>query len=124
MMNNLKHILILAPPLTSLLDVTGLLEVFAKAASFLDFTNQASESYQLHVVSTEAAKIVNTSAGLPIVCEGNLKSVNYEIDTLLVAGMPNVPENMVNKGTLKWLETHSPSIRRVGVSLYRRIHFS
>jgi len=110
----MKHIVIVAPPYTSLLDVSGPLEVFAKASSLLAFTNQAPESYRLHVVSAEGGKIVNTSTGLPVVCEGNLKSVNYEIDTLLVAGMPDVPVNMVSKGTLQWLKTHSPFIRRVG----------
>ncbi|MEN6453836.1 MAG: GlxA family transcriptional regulator [Prolixibacteraceae bacterium] len=109
-----KHVVIVAPPYTSLLDVSGPLEVFAKAASLLAFTNQAAESYQLHVVSSEGSKVVNTSTGLPIVCEGNLKSADYEIDTLLIAGMPNAPDNMVSQATLKWLKTYSPMIRRVG----------
>lgn len=109
-----KHIVLVAPPYTSLLDVAGPLDVFAKAASLLDFTNQVPESYQLHVVSAEGGKVVTTSTGLPLICEGNLKSVSYKIDTLLVAGMPNVPENMLSKATLRWLKTHAPLIRRVG----------
>ncbi|MEL7587497.1 MAG: GlxA family transcriptional regulator [Prolixibacteraceae bacterium] len=109
-----KHVVIVAPQYTSLLDVTGPLEVFAKAASLLAFTNQAPESYRLHVVSAEGGRVVNTSTGLPIVCEGNIKSVNYEIDTLLVAGMPDVPENMVSKVTLHWLKNQASTVRRMG----------
>lgn len=109
-----KHIVIVAPSFTSLLDVAGPLEVFAKAASLLDFTSQAAESYQLHVIAAEGGKVVNTSTGLPIVCEGNLKSIDYPIDTLLIAGMPGAPEEMVSKATLQWLRKHEPKIRRVG----------
>lgn len=109
-----KHIVIVAPSFTSLLDVAGPLEVFAKAASLLDFTSQAAESYQLHVVAAEGGKVVSTSTGLPIVCEGNLKSIDYPIDTLLIAGMPGAPEEMVSKPTLQWLRKHEPNIRRVG----------
>jgi transcriptional regulator GlxA family with amidase domain len=101
-MNKTKHIVIIAPPLTAILDVAGPLEVFAKAADYIDnyIQKTAGTSYAMHVVSTQSAKIVNTSSGLPIVCEGSIKSINYEVDTILVAGIPNAPENMVNKETL------------------------
>jgi transcriptional regulator GlxA family with amidase domain len=112
-MNSTKHIVIVAPPLTSLLDVTGPLEVFAKATDLISLIGKDTQSYTLHVVSTQEAKVLNTST-VPIVCEGNLRSINYDVDTLLVTGIPNAPDNMVDKSSLQWLRDHVSSIRRFG----------
>jgi transcriptional regulator GlxA family with amidase domain len=113
-MDKTKHIVIVAPPETSLLDVAGPLEVFSKASSLPSLMQKDPLSYTTHVVSTQPGKIVYTSTGLPIVCEGNIKSIDYEIDTLLVAGIPNAPENMVDKWTLRWLQVQASTIRRLG----------
>jgi len=104
----------MAPPGTSILDVAGPLDVFIKAADYIRASTKGDKSYTVHVVSTENIKIVNTSACLPIVTEGNINSIDYEIDTLLVTGIPGAPENMVNKATLRWLKDHWQHIRRVG----------
>lgn len=114
-MDNTKHIVIIAPPNTSILDIAGPLEVFTKAADYINtYIQNTAESYTVHVISTQSSKTVITASGLPIVCEGNIKSINYEIDTVLVSGIPNAPENMVNKETLNWLREHRNTIRRVG----------
>lgn len=114
-MDKTRHIVIIAPPNTSILDVTGPLEVFTKAADYIKtYIPAIAESYTLHVVSTLPSKIVKTSSGLPIVCEGSIKSINYEVDTVLVTGIPNAPENMVSQETLNWLREHSHTVRRVG----------
>src|SRR5512145_2045242 len=114
-MDKTKHIVIIAPPNTSILDVTGPLEVFTKAADYMKtYLQNKAGSYTTHVLSTLPSKVVTTSSGLPIVCEGGIKSISYEIDTILVTGIPNAPENMVSKKILGWLSEHSKSIRRVG----------
>ncbi len=64
-------------------------------------------------MSVNSSKLVNTSSGLPIVSEGSIESITYEVDTILVAGIPNAPENMVPKEMLSWLREHSGTIRRV-----------
>ena len=113
-MNNTKHIIIIAPPNTSILDIAGPLEVFSKATDYINtYVSKTAEAYTLHVISTQSSKIVKTASGLPIICEGNIKSINYEVDTVLVSGIPNAPENMVDKETLNWLKAHL-NIRRVG----------
>jgi transcriptional regulator GlxA family with amidase domain len=110
-----KHIVILAPPNTSILDVAGPIEVFSKAADYIDrYFHNSAGSYTVHVLSTQSSKIVNTSSGLPIVSEGGIKSIGYKVDTVLVAGIPNAPVNMVGKEILNWLRENSNSIRRVG----------
>jgi transcriptional regulator GlxA family with amidase domain len=114
-MERTRHIVIIAPPKTSVLDVTGPLEVFSKAADYINlYCQHITGSYIVHVLSTQSSKVVHTSSGLPIVCEGTVRSINYKVDTVLVAGIPNAPENMVGKETLNWLKENSGSIRRVG----------
>jgi transcriptional regulator GlxA family with amidase domain len=114
-MATIKHIVLIAPPYTSVLDVAGPAEVFAKAAGYLDnYVQNEPGSYKLHVISTDSSDIVPTSSSLPIVCEGNPDSIDYEVDTILVSGIPNAPENMVNKKTLDWLKAQAGTCRRIG----------
>lgn len=112
-MERTKHIVIIAPPNTSILDVAGPLEVFSKTADYInEYIPNITESYTLHVISTQPSKIVTTSSGLPIVTEGDVKTINYEVDTVLVSG--NAPGNMIGKATLNWLRENAGKIRRVG----------
>ncbi len=112
-MDMTKHIVIIAPPNTSILDIAGPLEVFSKAADYINtYIQNIDETYTLHVLSITSSKIVRTSSGLPIVCEGTVKSIDYEVDTVLVAG--NASEDMVYPETLNWLSEHANTIRRVG----------
>jgi transcriptional regulator GlxA family with amidase domain len=114
-MEQTKHIVIVAPPNTSILDVAGPLEVFSKAADYINtYIQNIPGSYTTHVISTQSSKIVYTSAGLPIVCEGGIKTIDYEVDTVLVSGIPNAPTNMVSKDILNWLREQSKTIRRMG----------
>ncbi|GET23245.1 GlxA family transcriptional regulator [Prolixibacter denitrificans] len=127
-----KHIVILASPNTSLLDVTGPMEVFAKAKQYLpEFTDQPPFVYQLHVVTNTRELQVTTSTGLPIGCESTLFDISYPIDTLLIAGYttglqlldqrieadelpPHISDVSPGKETVHWLRTHWKNIRRIG----------
>lgn len=115
-----RHIVLLAPPDTALLDVAGPCEVFSRAAMYINsHPEKFSGTYNIHVISTVKAKVINTSAGLPIVCEGNLKSINYEIDTLLVTGTPGISGNITDRArihheAIQWLRDHHQEIKRVG----------
>lgn len=114
-MENSKHIVIIAPPATSLLDVAGPVEVFSKTIDFIKlYLPHITESYTIHVLSTQASKVVTTSSGLPIVCEGGIKSINYPVDTVLVSGIPNAPDDMVPKEVLNWLKNNINKVRRIG----------
>ncbi len=114
-MDKTRHIVIIAPPNASILDVAGPMEVFSKANDYMNtYMQNMAETYTLHVISTESSKIVQTSSGLPIVSEGNIESINYKVDTVLVSGIPNAPGNMVDTATLNWLRKHANIIRRVG----------
>lgn len=114
-MEKTKHIVLIAPPNTSILDIAGPLEVFSKANDYIhDYIPNIEKPYALHVITTQTSKIVNTSSGLPIISEGTLKSINYEVDTVLVAGNHNAPKNRIYQETLNWLSEQSTTIRRVG----------
>ena len=113
-MEKTKHIVIIAPPMTSILDVAGPLEVFAKTIDYIqNYIPIIKESYTTHILSVDSSTIVNTSSGLPIVCEGGIESINYEVDTVLVAGKGS-SENKVLQNVLDWLKANAPNIRRIG----------
>jgi len=112
-MEKTKHIVIIAPPMTSILDVAGPIEVFAKATAYIkENIPNCKESYKMHVLSVNSSTIVNSSSGLPFICEGGIESINYEIDTVLIAG--NAPENMDLQNIFDWLKNNVDHIRRVG----------
>ena len=100
--------------MTSILDVAGPLEVFAKTVDYIqNYIPVIKESYTTHILSVDSSTIVNTSSGLPIVCEGGIESINYEVDTVLVAGKGS-SENKVLQNVLDWLKANAPNIRRIG----------
>ncbi|MEH6305971.1 GlxA family transcriptional regulator [Olivibacter sp. CPCC 100613] len=113
-MNKAKHIVIIVPPMTSILDVAGPLEVFTKAADYVRKQKSITKkAYVTHVLSTGSSNIVNTSAGLPIVCEGGIDSIHYEIDTVLVAGKGDA-DNSITEKLSSWLKENRYKIRRIG----------
>jgi transcriptional regulator GlxA family with amidase domain len=112
-MNKDKHIVLVAPPGATLLDIAGPLDVFVKASDRI--INEGKEDngiYIVHVVTTVPSKTIITSRTLPIVCEGSVNAINYEVDTLLVTG--NAGEKMISKPAMEWLQEHWQGIRRVG----------
>jgi transcriptional regulator GlxA family with amidase domain len=113
-MDKTKHIVILAPPMTSILDVAGPLEVFAKTIDYIkENVPSVRQSYTTHILSIDSSTVVPTSSGLPIVCEGGLQSIEYDIDTFLIAGKGS-PEEKVLQILLSWLKDNVNKVRRVG----------
>ena len=111
----IKHVVIVAPPYTSILDVAGPLDVFVKAANYIEESlDRITETYRVHVVSTDDSKLIYTANGLQLVSEGSFKEINYPIDTLLISGLPNSPEKMISKEALNWIKDNWQKIRRVG----------
>ncbi len=112
-MKNTKHIVIIAPPKTSIMDVAGPLDVFAKTMEYLHENSLVNtNTYTTHVLSIDSANIVHTSSGLPIVCEGDLESVDYVIDTILIAGR-GYPEEKTFRRLVSWLKVCEVQTRRI-----------
>lgn len=101
--NSTKHIVILVPPDTSILDVAGPLEVFSKTSDFLNgLDGNSVRYYSTHLISMDDNLILPSSSGMPIVCESTLKDINYPIDIVLVAGRGSY-RNGAPQGILDWL---------------------
>lgn len=110
-----KHIVIIVPPMTSILDIAGPLDVFTKTIDYIrDYVAADQVSYTMHVVSVSQTKTVQTSSGLPVVCEGDLSSVNYDVDTVLIAGKgAPEPDSVELQPLVNWLRLNAGKIRRI-----------
>lgn len=89
-----KHIAFLVIPNATLLDITGPYEAFSLAIQCLKSYHKDT-TYVLHTLSLDKNRIVKTSSGLCLQCEGSIKSLNYPIDTLFIPGIPESLEDMV-----------------------------
>jgi transcriptional regulator GlxA family with amidase domain len=112
-MSETKHIVILVPANVSILDVAGPLDVFAKAKEYIrENYPSIKESYTTHVLSFDSVRQVNTSSGLPIITEGGIETISYDVDTVLVAGnatLKVIPQNLID-----WLKEKADKVHRMG----------
>ncbi len=112
-MEKTKHIVLIAPPNTSIMDVAGPLDVFAKTMEYLkENMSYQRYNYTIHVLSIDDSKTVYTSSGLPIVCEGGLASVNYLVDTVIIAGR-GILDEAIRSDLIHWLVINQDRIRRI-----------
>jgi transcriptional regulator GlxA family with amidase domain len=111
----IKHIVIIVPPMTSILDIAGPLEVFAKTIDYVrDYSPHADMSYKTHVLSVGSENMVITSSGLAVMCEGGLETVDYAIDTVIVAGKGNPDaSDPALYPLVNWLKDNAPGVRRI-----------
>lgn len=113
-MENIKHIVMLVLPHSTLLNMAAPLEVFTRA--IIESSNLATKAkfrYQTHVVTVGKEKQIQTSSGLPIVAEGNFEEIDYPIDTLIVSGLSNEVDYNVDPCVLNWLFEQSKQVRRI-----------
>jgi transcriptional regulator GlxA family with amidase domain len=104
-----KTVAILALPGVQLLDVSGPLDVFAEAN-----VQSGAGFYQLVVAAAEPGPI-RSSSGVRLAPDWVLGiDAEVEIDTLLVAGCPNAPEQPADAQVLDWLRRRAPMARRFG----------
>src|SRR4029450_5432270 len=81
-----RHIVFLAFPDVQVLDVTGPLEVFGRAARLLVERGLRRDlAYTVEIVAATAGPI-ETSSGIKIVADRPFRDVRTHVDTLLVAG--------------------------------------
>ena len=93
----MKLIVIIAPPLATLQDVTGPWEVFCRAEAY------APGSYAVEIVAADAELQVRTKFGVPIVCARSIDDVRGEVDTVLVAGSEQGIAGAADPRFLAWL---------------------
>lgn len=110
-----RHIVIIAPPNSTLLNTAGPLEIFSRALSQSSLiANRIDFEYQTHVISVEKETTVVTSSGLAIIAESCYTDITYSIDTLLVAGLPNGGNYQFTPALIQWLQEQYKVVRRIG----------
>lgn len=109
---HIKHIVVLVHPGSTLLNISAPVEIFRKAMKYkaragfeFDFV------YQIHIVSAQTNREIETEAGLPIICESSYIDIAYPIDTLIIAGSPR--EKGYKKEVLLWIKEQSGIVRRI-----------
>lgn len=102
-------IALLVCPQVQLLDVVGPTDVFAEASRQLG----DPQAYRLQVIST-GGKLVRSSSGLALMADATIATHRGAIDTLLVAGSPEVEAFVGDAATNAWLRRQAPRVRRLG----------
>lgn len=100
---------ILAFPSVQLLDVVGPADVFAEAARQLG----KPSAYAVQVIGTEPG-VLRSSCGLRLSVDATVSSFRGKLDTLLVAGSPDVEALRSGRELHTWLQAQSRSVRRLG----------
>lgn len=114
MKNKIRNIVILVPPNPTILSIAGPLEIFSRATNMLNENNLGFEfHYELHIISTGENREIKTSSGLPVITEGNYLTIDYPIDTLIIAGMVSSSDFTVSTDVLQWIKEQSLSAKRI-----------
>lgn len=112
--DNIKHIVILTLPYSTLLNTVGPLEVFTRAIfKFSELGYKPDFSYQTHVVSADDETHVVASSGLTIITEGSYETINYPIDTLILSGLSSLPDYVIDPRVMLWISEQSKVVRRI-----------
>jgi transcriptional regulator GlxA family with amidase domain len=103
-----RLVLIVAPPLATLQDVTGAWEVFCRTEHY------APGTYDVVLVSADTELVVQTKFGLKIICERSVHEFQDPIDTVLVTGSEQGVTGEADPEFLDWLKRASRRTRRMG----------
>ena len=103
------RIAILAFPRFQLLDVAGPADVFNEAARQLG----QPRAYQVQVIATQEG-LLQSSGGLRLAVDATVATQRGAIDTLLVAGSPDIADMASDAPVQDWLRRQAKSVRRYG----------
>jgi len=117
MSKEIKHIAFLVIPDVTLLDVTGPYEVFSQAIEYIrpEALSRQKPVYKLHTLSIGKHKNVRSASGMVIQCEGTIDSVDYNVDTLFVPGVPNSLQEdyRLPSKVIRWIREQSKTANRI-----------
>lgn len=106
-----RRIGILAYPGIEALDAVGPFEVFAAANRVLQLRQQGA-AYAIEIWAARTG-LVTGASGLSVVATRAIGEQDAVLDTLLVAGAPEVDSDAYSN-CIGWLKTMAPKVRRVG----------
>src|SRR5690242_16606797 len=96
------RIALFAYPDVQALDLSGPLEMFARATRLLREQQRSHPGYALTVVGTQSEPI-SASSGFRFLPDTTWRALRGEIDTLLVVGGRGVDALLGDRGVLGWL---------------------
>jgi transcriptional regulator GlxA family with amidase domain len=104
---------VVAFPDAQILDITGPLEVFSRAARWL--RDEGLLDHDAYVVELLAAKSgpLATSSGLRLMADRAIGNVRGGIDTLLVAGGRGISAALGERSIINWIRRIAPRVRRL-----------
>ncbi|MES2531110.1 MAG: GlxA family transcriptional regulator [Pseudomonadota bacterium] len=103
------RIAILAFPRFQLLDVAGPADVFAEASRQLG----QPDAYEVRVIGTTEG-LLASSGGLRLAVDDTVATHRGPIDTLLVAGSPEIDDMASDTPLQEWLRFQAQTVRRYG----------
>ena len=107
------HVVMLAFPDAQILDITGPLEVFGRAARWMQDNSVTQRlGYRVEIVAAEAGPIV-TSSGMRLLAERSYRDVRTA-DTLLISGGRGYAEARKDERMLAWIRSMSARVGRLG----------
>ena len=97
-----------------LLDITGPVEVFAKANEHMPAVSAAPIHYEI-VIASPLGGTITSSSGIQVANTLALAELEDDIDTLIISGGPEpaVREAATTSGLLDWIASRAPRTRRV-----------
>lgn len=100
-------------PGAEIIDITGPMEVFAFANIALKSSGICDEpSYPIEVIAAKTGS-VTTSCGLQIIANRSYEDIHDGIDTLLIAGTPEVECLLCDPALQVWVKAIAPRVRRM-----------
>jgi transcriptional regulator GlxA family with amidase domain len=106
-------IALFAYPDVQALDLSGPLEMFARATRLLRDEGRTHPGYSLAVVGTAMGPIT-ASSGFRFLPDTTFRALRSEVDTLLVVGGRGVGALMGDRDVLEWLRRMAGRVRRLG----------
>jgi transcriptional regulator GlxA family with amidase domain len=108
-----RRIVMLAFPDAQILDITGPLEVFGRAARFLiDERGWRVPAYTVEIAAAKAGAFA-TSSGIRLVADRSIDQVRGAIDTLLIAGGIGVADAVRDRALIEWIRGSAKRVRRL-----------
>jgi transcriptional regulator GlxA family with amidase domain len=108
-----RRIVMLAFPDAQILDVTGPLEVFGRAARLLtEERGWRIPAYSVEIAATKAGPFA-TSSGIRLIADRSIAQVRGPIDTILVAGGRGTTTALRDRPLIDWLRGNIRRTRRL-----------
>jgi transcriptional regulator GlxA family with amidase domain len=108
-----RRIVMVAFPDAQIIDITGPLEVFGRAARLLsDERGWRVPAYTIEIAATKAGALT-TSSGIRLIADRAIANVRGPIDTLLVAGGIGTTAAMRDRALIEWLRNSVRRTRRL-----------